>query len=68
MDYTEVGGAPQKFAVAPDELHSWAGAIQRSHPATMTLGSTHDLGPVGAEEAAALAQAHLNRTVDHAPR
>ncbi|WP_454299784.1 malto-oligosyltrehalose synthase [Salana multivorans] len=39
---TEVGGAPQKFAVAPDELHSWAGAIQRSHPATMTLGSTHD--------------------------
>ncbi|GAA0339830.1 MAG: PH domain-containing protein [Micropruina glycogenica] len=33
-----------------------------------TLGSTHDLGPVGAEEAAALAQAHLNRTVDHAPR
>ncbi|ROR96608.1 maltooligosyl trehalose synthase [Salana multivorans] len=39
---TEVGGAPQKFAVAPDELHSWASAVQRSHPATMTLGSTHD--------------------------
>ena len=38
----EVGGAPAKFAIAPDELHGWAHAIQLSHPASMTNGSTHD--------------------------
>lgn len=38
----EVGGAPQRFAVAPDDLHAWAHATQQSHPTTMTNGSTHD--------------------------
>ena len=39
---TEVGGAPQKFAIAPDELHAWAASISQHHPASMTSGSTHD--------------------------
>ncbi len=38
----EVGGAPARFAIGPDELHAWAGAIQLAHPASMTAGSTHD--------------------------
>lgn len=38
----EVGGAPQKFGISPDELHAWAASIQQSRPASMTLGSTHD--------------------------
>lgn len=33
-----------------------------------TLGSTHDLGPLAADEASALAEAHLSRADDHAPR
>lgn len=38
----EVGGSPGTFAIDPDELHAWAGAIQASRPASMTAGSTHD--------------------------
>lgn len=38
----EVGGAPQKFAIAADDLHAFAHSQQLSHPATMTNGSTHD--------------------------
>ncbi len=38
----EVGGAPQKFAIAPDELHGFAHTLQLASPATMTNGSTHD--------------------------
>jgi (1->4)-alpha-D-glucan 1-alpha-D-glucosylmutase len=38
----EVGGAPQRFAITPDELHAWARYISTTIPATMTAGSTHD--------------------------
>ncbi|MGB7980078.1 MAG: malto-oligosyltrehalose synthase [Candidatus Nanopelagicales bacterium] len=38
----EVGGAPQRFGVAPDELHTWARNAVTAMPATMTAGSTHD--------------------------
>ncbi|WP_420113086.1 malto-oligosyltrehalose synthase [Pseudactinotalea sp.] len=38
----DVGGAPQKFAIAPDDLHAFAHALQLSHATTMTNGSTHD--------------------------
>ncbi len=38
----EVGGAPQKFGVPPDELHAWANHAESSMPVTMTAGSTHD--------------------------
>ena len=38
----EVGGAPQRFAITPDELHAWARYISAAIPATMTAGSTHD--------------------------
>jgi len=38
----EVGGAPQKFTIAPDDLHAFAHSLQLSHPATMTNSSTHD--------------------------
>ena len=38
----EVGGAPQRFAITPDELHAWAQYASSSIPATMTAGSTHD--------------------------
>jgi (1->4)-alpha-D-glucan 1-alpha-D-glucosylmutase len=38
----EVGGAPERFAVTPDELHAWARYASASIPATMTAGSTHD--------------------------
>ena len=32
----EVGGAPQRFAIAPDELHAWARHALTAMPATMT--------------------------------
>ncbi len=38
----EVGGAPQRFGIRPDELHSWARTVESTMPATMTAGSTHD--------------------------
>lgn len=38
----EVGGAPQRFSIGPDELHAWAQNVQVARPATMTAGSTHD--------------------------
>ena len=38
----EVGGAPERFAITPDELHAWARYASTSIPATMTAGSTHD--------------------------
>ncbi|MFV0252175.1 MAG: malto-oligosyltrehalose synthase [Beutenbergiaceae bacterium] len=38
----EVGGAPAQFGIEVAELHRWAQAISRSHPASMTNGSTHD--------------------------
>jgi (1->4)-alpha-D-glucan 1-alpha-D-glucosylmutase len=38
----EVGGAPQRFAITPDELHGWAQHVSTSMPTTMTAGSTHD--------------------------
>ena len=38
----EVGGAPDRFGVGPDELHEHARRTSESWPATMTAGSTHD--------------------------
>jgi (1->4)-alpha-D-glucan 1-alpha-D-glucosylmutase len=38
----EVGGAPHRFGLGPDDLHAWALHTQASTPATMTAGSTHD--------------------------
>ncbi|MEU4361739.1 malto-oligosyltrehalose synthase [Promicromonospora sp. NPDC023987] len=38
----DVGGAPDRFGVGPDELHEHARRTAESWPATMTAGSTHD--------------------------
>ncbi len=38
----EVGGAPARFGIDPDELHAFARRTAASWPATMTAGSTHD--------------------------
>ncbi len=39
---TEVGGAPERFAISPDELHAWAARAQHRTPVAMTTLSTHD--------------------------
>ena len=39
---TEVGGAPERFAISPDELHAWATRAQHRAPLAMTTLSTHD--------------------------
>ena len=38
----EVGGAPERFAIGPDELHAYASESVRRHPHAMTTLSTHD--------------------------
>jgi (1->4)-alpha-D-glucan 1-alpha-D-glucosylmutase len=38
----EVGGAPERFAVPPEELHAWLTEAQRRTPLAMTTLSTHD--------------------------
>lgn len=38
----EVGGAPERFAISPEELHAWAGRAQHRAPVAMTTLSTHD--------------------------
>ena len=38
----EVGGAPERFAIGPDELHAYAQESVRRHPHAMTTLSTHD--------------------------
>jgi (1->4)-alpha-D-glucan 1-alpha-D-glucosylmutase len=38
----EVGGDPEHFGVAPEELHAFLGRLQRTWPLTMTTLSTHD--------------------------
>ncbi len=38
----EVGSAPTRFGIDPDELHAFARRMSASWPATMTAGSTHD--------------------------
>jgi len=38
----EVGGAPERFAITPDELHAWAARAQVHSPLALTTGSTHD--------------------------
>ena len=38
----EVGAAPGRFGIDPDELHAFARHISVAWPATMTAGSTHD--------------------------
>jgi maltooligosyltrehalose synthase len=38
----EVGGAPDRFGVTPDEFHIRAAAREAASPATMTALSTHD--------------------------
>jgi malto-oligosyltrehalose synthase len=38
----EVGGEPDRFAVSPEQFHSFAGRLARDWPATMTTLSTHD--------------------------
>ena len=39
---TEVGGAPERFAISPDELHAWATRAQHRAPVALTGLSTHD--------------------------
>lgn len=39
---TEVGGAPERFALSPDELHAWATRAQHRSPLALTALSTHD--------------------------
>lgn len=39
---TEVGGAPERFAIGPEELHAWAARAQAHAPVAMTGLSTHD--------------------------
>jgi len=38
----EVGGEPTRFGTSPEEFHSFAAALSRDWPATMTTLSTHD--------------------------
>lgn len=38
----EVGGAPERFAISPEELHAWAARAQVHAPLAMTTSSTHD--------------------------
>ena len=38
----EVGGAPERFAISPEELHAWAARAQHRFPVAMTGLSTHD--------------------------
>lgn len=38
----EVGGAPERFALPPEELHAWFAEAQRRTPLAMTTLSTHD--------------------------
>lgn len=38
----EVGGEPTRFGTSPEEFHSFASALARDWPATMTTLSTHD--------------------------
>ena len=38
----EVGGAPDRFAISPEELHAWASRAQHRAPLAMTSLSTHD--------------------------
>ncbi|HHW84461.1 MAG TPA: malto-oligosyltrehalose synthase [Actinomycetales bacterium] len=38
----EVGGAPDTFAITPDEFHAWNGSMVKEWPVTQTNGSTHD--------------------------
>lgn len=42
LSLCEVGGAPERFAISPEELHSWAGRAQDHAPVAMTGLSTHD--------------------------
>jgi (1->4)-alpha-D-glucan 1-alpha-D-glucosylmutase len=42
LSLCEVGGAPDRFGIDPDELHAWAERTVTAWPATMTAGSTHD--------------------------
>jgi (1->4)-alpha-D-glucan 1-alpha-D-glucosylmutase len=39
---TEVGGAPERFGISPDELHAWATRAQHRTPLALTALSTHD--------------------------
>ena len=39
---TEVGGAPERFAISPEELHAWAARTQHRAPLALTTLSTHD--------------------------
>jgi (1->4)-alpha-D-glucan 1-alpha-D-glucosylmutase len=38
----EVGGAPERFGITPEEFHAQAAALAQSWPTTMTALSTHD--------------------------
>jgi (1->4)-alpha-D-glucan 1-alpha-D-glucosylmutase len=42
LGLAEVGGAPERFAISPEELHAWATRAQQHAPVAMTGLSTHD--------------------------
>lgn len=42
LSTNEVGGGPTHPTYSPDSMHTWAAAIHKSWPSTMTTLSTHD--------------------------
>jgi len=38
----EVGSAPDRFGVSPEQFHAWAGGVQRHWPEMLLATSTHD--------------------------
>lgn len=75
----EVGGAPERFAISPEELHGWAARRQQVEPLALTTLSTHDTKRSGdvrarlgvlselAEEWAATVTALRTITAEHRP-
>ena len=42
VSLNEVGGAPARGGINPDEFHRWCTELADTWPATMTCGTTHD--------------------------
>lgn len=42
VSLNEVGGFPDTWDIAPDEMHHWCSAMAKEWPTTMTAGTTHD--------------------------
>src|SRR5690606_4862022 len=55
----EVGGAPGSFGIGTDEFHRYQAQVQRTHPASMLAGTTHDTKRSEDVRARALALAEI---------